>query len=579
MRALADIMQYANVVAFAALACVCYGVWQRERSDPARWAFLTFALLGAVSVAGAIIDAVAGSDPGVWLNKLVIALVVLFPYFLFRFAASFSRPIRSVEGAAALLTAILVVWTLALPDIPEEGEPRPSWFFAYIVALLIQWTTLSLYVAVHLWRAGKGQPTVVRYRMRFLALAAVALSLLLIALGVGPADPSATLEAVERLVTLAIAIMFFIGFAPPLFLREIWRRPEERVVREGIDQLVRFAATPTEIVTRVLPRMTRLVGARGISLLDENDAVLGTYGVVADAVERIEHESGIVRLHIASGSLVIWTDPYAPFFGNEEFALLRSLGSLTVLALERSRLFAQEHDARVALEEADELKAQFVALASHELRTPTAVVHGIASTLHLRGEELTHEQLLELRQTLFAQTDRLRRLVDQLLDLSRLEANAIRIAPTALPVRGRVEELVLMLAGERAREVSIDVPPDLHAQADPHAFDRIVSNLIINALRYGSGPIRVHAEQPDRYFRLTVEDQGRGVPREFVPRLFERFTRSSESDHEQGGAGLGLAIAQSFAHAHGGELLYEDADPHGARFKLVLPSTRNADRV
>src|SRR5919108_1648432 len=386
MRTFADVLQYVNVAAFAALALVCYRAWRRERSDPARWAFLTFALLGAVSVAGPVIDALAGADPGVWLDKLIIALVVLFPYFLFRFAASFGRPTWFVEAAAAALTGIIVVWTLALPDVPEEGEPRPNWFFVYIVALLVQWTALSLYMAVRLWWAGRGQPSVVRHRMRFLALAAVALSLLLVALGLGPEDPSAALEAVESIVTLAITLMFFVGFAPPLILRELWRQPEERVLREGIDELVRFAATPADILARVLPRMASLVGARGVALVDEKGTVLGTHGAGEEVLER-EQEPGVVRLPIASGSLVVWTNPYAPFFGAEEFVLLRSLGSLTVLALERSRLYAQEHEARVALEEAGAMKSQFVALASHELRTPVAVIHGIGATLHMRGDE------------------------------------------------------------------------------------------------------------------------------------------------------------------------------------------------
>jgi signal transduction histidine kinase len=131
-----------------------------------------------------------------------------------------------------------------------------------------------------------------------------------------------------------------------------------------------------------------------------------------------------------------------------------------------------------------------------------------------------------------------------------------------------------MVAGERAKDIDIAVPPDLETIVDPDAFDRVVSNLIVNALRYGDAPIRVFAEQPDRYFRLSVEDRGRGVPPEFVPQLFERFTRSRTAPTGTGGAGLGLAIAQSYAHAHGGDLLYEDAEPHGARFKLVLPAKR-----
>jgi len=89
-------------------------------------------------------------------------------------------------------------------------------------------------------------------------------------------------------------------------------------------------------------------------------------------------------------------------------------------------------------------------------------------------------------------------------------------------------------------------------------------------LRYGEAPITISAEQRDRHFRLRVEDRGRGVAPEFVPHLFERFTRGRKSAEVGGAAGLGLSIAQSYAHAHGGELVYEQAKPRGASFELVL---------
>jgi signal transduction histidine kinase len=230
---------------------------------------------------------------------------------------------------------------------------------------------------------------------------------------------------------------------------------------------------------------------------------------------------------------------------------------------------------RRALEEADQLKTNFVALASHELRTPATVIHGLATTLHLRGEQLGEEQRDVLRRTLYEQTDRMRRLVDQLLDLSRLEANGIRIDPQPLAVLTRLEELVQSLAGDRTDDVRIAVPADLQALVDPNAFDRIVANLIVNAARYGAPPIEISAEQRDRHFRLTVADHGRGVPPEFVPLLFERFTRSGSSRERAEGAGLGLAIAKSYAQAHGGDLLYEQVRPHGARFRLVIPTQAN----
>jgi signal transduction histidine kinase len=574
MRTTADALGHVNVIVFAAIAAVCVLQWRRRRDDPARWAALTFALLAVVALAGAIVEAVSDPDEtSVWYDRIVVAAIVLFPYFLFRFGASFRRPPRWVELVAAALTAAIVVWAFLI-DIPDEGETWPGDFAAFVGLFLFQWTALSAYVAWRLWRAGSGQPTVIRYRVRLLAVGAIGLSLVLILAGTAGGTPPAWLELTTALLTLGCALLFFGAFAPPLVLREIWRRPERNVLHEGIDELVRFASTPAEIMARVLPRMQSTVGARGVALLDEEGEVIGAHGINPNAVDVETPERETVRLPVGAGSLVVWTNPYAPFFGEEEFSLLRSLGSLTVLALERSRLFAQEHDARVALEEADEIKSQFVALASHELRTPVAVIHGIASTLHLRGSELANEPLLQLRQTLYEQTDRLRRLVDQLLDLSRLEAHSVHIQPQPLWVRSRIEELVLMVAGARASDIRIDVPTGLEAVVDPDTFDRVVSNLIVNALRYGDAPIRVHAEQPDTYFRLSVEDSGPGVPPDFVPQLFERFTRGRRAREGAGGAGLGLAIALSYAQAHGGELLYEQADPHGARFKLVLPAKR-----
>jgi signal transduction histidine kinase len=208
---------------------------------------------------------------------------------------------------------------------------------------------------------------------------------------------------------------------------------------------------------------------------------------------------------------------------------------------------------------------------AHELRAPATTIYGFAETLDRLGDRLEPERREELRASLATEARRLTVLVEQLLDLSRLDANAIEIVPQRVDVRRRVEELLPLAAGARLGDVSLEIPEELATTVDPHAFDRIVSNLVTNALRYGEPPVVVRAEQGDRHFRLAVEDRGPGVAPEFVASLFERFTRSAHSRERASGTGLGLAIARSYAAAHRGDLLYEPAVPTGARFQLVLP--------
>jgi hypothetical protein len=241
--------------------------------------------------------------------------------------------------------------------------------------------------------------------------------------------------------------------------------------------------------------------------------------------------------------------------------LLATLGTIVAALLEK----ALAHDDLVNVLR---LRGEFIALASHELRTPAAAVYGAAMTLHGRASTLTLPQQTDLLRLLHEQAERLQGLVAQLLDLSRLEARSVRIKPIALAVRERTEEIVHAVAAEGGR-IDIRIDSGLRVAADPEAFDRIVSNLIANACRYGRPPITVSAAANDRHFRLAVEDRGQGVTREFAPKLFERFSRADGSVAR--GAGLGLSIAQAYAHAHGGRLAYTDARPHGARFELIVP--------
>ena len=245
-------------------------------------------------------------------------------------------------------------------------------------------------------------------------------------------------------------------------------------------------------------------------------------------------------------------------FVDDDVNLLQLVADRVAIAIERARL----HEQVVVL---DELKANFIAVASHELRTPAAAVYGALQTIVGRADALAPDIRDELLRTAYQQSDRLRRLLEQLLDLSQLDARAMRVEPKPLVLHRLLQTIAAEVVPYGAR-VAFDVPEDLAVVADPLVLDRVVSNVLSNAVRHGKPPIVISADAGDRHLRVAVDDSGSGVPEELETRLFDRFERGEEGR----GAGLGLAIARAYARAHGGDLIYRRRED-GTRFELVVP--------
>ncbi len=245
-------------------------------------------------------------------------------------------------------------------------------------------------------------------------------------------------------------------------------------------------------------------------------------------------------------------------FRRDEIELLQLVSERVAIAIERARL----HEETVQL---DQLKLNFVAIASHELRTPSTAVYGVLKTLAERGPELGEELREELLRVGVEQGERLRRLLEELLDLSRLDARAVSVDPRPVVLKAAIYDVVKG-ALPVTDGIEIDVPDDLAAVVDPLVLERVITNLLVNAAHYGAPPIRIVAQQRDRHLRIAVEDCGPGIPSELEGRIFDRFARGGGDT----GHGLGLAIARAYAQAHGGDLVYDPRD-RGARFELVIP--------
>jgi signal transduction histidine kinase len=568
---------YINRVAYIALGVVVFLSWYRRRDRASLWAAAAFGSLALLEILSFIPNH-PGNLAERAIGRVAIILFVLFPYLLYRFTNEFRATGRRLANVLFLVTAVLIVWTIALPKIPQPDEGRSPGFQAFVTLFFVHWTVLSIVAATSLWRAGRAQPTVARRRMRFLALATALLNTALL-LVIIPTDEDSVMSLIAQVIGAISVVAFLIAFVPPAFVRVLWRSTEQRRLQDAMASLLTFAESQQEVASRVLEPSAAIVGARAIAIRNAEGMVVGAWNVPADLWDGLQRgsppiastkEGDLVDLEVPGGSLVVWTSRYAPFFGDEELRLLTTLGALIGLALDRVTLYQREHETRLELERANEVMTSFIALAAHELRTPMTTIHGFVTTLHHLSDRLDDQQKETVRTALVQQTQRMASLVEQLLDLSRLDAAAIEIAPEPVHVRSQVEEIVAT-AAPNPGDVVIDVPNDAVAIVDRNVLERILSNLVTNAFRYGAAPVRVYAERSDHHLRLSVEDCGLGVSPEFVPNLFERFTRSEGSRASATGTGLGLAIARSYARAHGGDLVYEDAEPHGARFNVVLP--------
>ncbi|MDX6514893.1 MAG: hypothetical protein QOH73_559, partial [Gaiellaceae bacterium] len=526
--------------------------------------------LGGIVLLGRLVPESPHGTGAIFLQDVLIAVLVLFPYLLYRFATAFGQLRSRYEPYVGLLTLALVATTFAVGRFPPAGEPRSTAVKIWLVWFLAHWTLLSLLVTVRLWRGGEGQPFLARRRVRTLAVASALLTVTIFVAAV-PGSAASGAALAGQLLSAASVVAFLLALSPPTAVRAYWRRSEQRRVQAAIAQLM-GATTHAEILDLILPRIAEFVGARAVTLRDAAGETLGSYGLEADG----SGGGGATSVPMTSGELLIWTTPYTPFFGADDLAAARTVGELTLLALDRARLFSQERDSRLTLERANRLMTNFVALAAHELRTPVTTITGSAQTLRAREHQLTAEQRSALIEALAQESERMRRLVDQLLDLSRLDAEAIDIAPQQLALRERVDEIVTSATAEGPTAIEVSIDPALVVDADPTALERIIGNLVTNALRYGQAPIVVSAERSDHHLRVRVTDSGPGVAEDFVPDLFERFTRSGRTAGRVTGTGLGLAIARAYARAHDGDLLYSAALPTGARFELVLPQATAA---
>jgi len=587
----------AALVAMFSLLALAAVVRAPRSGPPGWWVAATFGSLAVALVAGQIADSL-GKDLPEWLAELRIVLILTFPYLLLRFTASFRDLPRWLEVAAALAAAGVAVATLALPSLPEDGAPRPSWAAVYISVVLAYWVLLSLVSVIRLWRAGRGQPTVPRRRMRLMSAATALLAIALLMAGqLNEVSPRWQLSV--QVAALASAAIFGLGFQPPRAIRLSWRRAEEEHLRRGTMAVLR-ATTAEEVARELLPPTVSVVDAAGAAFVDADGRVVAAYGMAPQIGTDMTSEEPVsakkltrevVSLGEGRGELIVWTSRYTRFFGREETDLLRTMASVAALALERCELLTAERARRAPLEQAQQdseraraeadranlAKSEFLSRMSHELRTPLNAILGFGQLLEI--SDLAPEEREGVGHILKAGRHLLA-LINDVLELSRIEAGTLTISLEPVHEGELIHDAVALIrpmADSRSIRLSLHTGGcDVYVTTDRQRCRQVLLNLLSNAVKYNrdGGTVDVTCDlTTEQTLRVAVRDTGPGIDPARRAQLFQPFDRLGAETSGVEGTGLGLALSKQLIERLGGSIGVDSAPGEGAIFWIDLPVT------
>jgi signal transduction histidine kinase len=305
-----------------------------------------------------------------------------------------------------------------------------------------------------------------------------------------------------------------------------------------------------------------------------------------------DHESlgdaldGVCGAH----SRVVPAESYTRLIGRDEQSrsvavLQQKARALEVEVALRERVEQQLRDAleaeraaRAAAEAALNIRDEFLSVASHELKTPVTALSAYAQLALRRIQRqgnIEADRVQQTLQTITGQAERLTRLLNQLLDISRLESGKLSLEPQLTDVRALVAQALTAAetSSDQQHTFSLDAPSALDAVVDPLRLEQVLVNLLDNAVKYSpdGGRIELHLRQATpEVFEVSVRDHGLGIPPEKRSHIFERFYQA-HANAQRGGMGLGLYITRQIVELHGGSIRAEFPDDGGTRFVVRMP--------
>lgn len=580
-------LRWATDAAFVLLALASIRQYQlhpkRQQLDLAA----AILLLTLVAISGRA-TALLPKSEALYATDAVVVFFMASGYAFLRFRSEFIPLPRLWEVVAIVGVAAITGFAIAV-GLPQSGVRTTPIQQVATLLLVGGWSVCVGEPIVRFWMASRRRPPVQRRRLRTLAGGYLALILVLLVAGFlsGRAIPVWVSLAISVVSLLSVPLIYA-GFSPPAWLRRLWRESEEEAFRQATRDLLLFSPTRRALGTRASEWAVRLMGGDAAFIADWDGGILATAGMseeraaavlklLPDETEQpveITRTSTAVRFPLVSpgrspGALVVLGGPFTPFFGTDELLRLEQYAVNTAAGLDRASLTER-------LAALERTKTEFLNLASHELRAPLTVIRGYLSML---GEGTLGPLTGEVRQivpVLIEKADQMNRLVEQMLEASRLEEGRLELKLEAADLRELVKAAIEETRPftDTSHAVKFDEPREsVVVRVDRQRVTSIVTNLISNAIKYSpqGGKVDLSISR-DGTARVAVRDEGVGIATDDLSQLFTRFGRiTTPETRNVPGTGLGLYLSRELARLHGGDLTVKSEPGAGSTFTLDLP--------
>jgi signal transduction histidine kinase len=564
----------------------------RERSRTSVDASILFGALAFV-IAQSQIAALLGTRLPAALGLVSAVLLLALPYLQLRLVDDFAgvRPLllRICLGGLVAGLAAVAIGLLKIIEIPAAVPI----IVALAVLYFVGFCAYAGFVLIREARLAKG---VARNRMTAAALGALALSLTLIAAATSAVVGPTASSVASMVLSLCAAVAYLVAFAPPVLLKRAWREPALRsfltraaaisphdppqTILRGLEVAIARAAPGQSARIAVLDEQTHALA------IGDDDELLASAEIMATVLDSqtprfVRTAAGATLAAPITGrgrriGVLAVIGRRAPLFASDDLDLVQLLAEQAAIVLDGARLYGDLASANRELSQATRVKSEFLANMSHELRTPLNAILGFSGLLSEQLAGKMNDKQTRFLRNIHEAGEHLLELINDVLDLSRVEAGKLELRPEVLTLDVLLEPVS---AAGRTAALAKDVLYTTEALTaapiflDPTRVRQILFNLVSNAVKFTpvGGRVTLRASCEGRELRFDVADTGVGIPEAARDRMFGVFERFHEGRSEEAGTGLGLALTKRLVEQMNGSIDFESEEGNGTTFHVRLP--------